>query len=254
MTVGGTVPSEWTERSARSGANVADRICIKMPQNNFAYTRRVTQRSAGDFSTWLTQIVAAMNGTAEAVVPCGECTGCCTSSQFVHIEPDEMAALAAIPKALTFPAPGMPKGHRLMGYDERGHCPMLVDNRCSIYDSRPRTCRTYDCRILSAAGLQVDDDSKAAIGDRVREWVFDHPSEMDTSDLDAVKFAADFLATHRKEFPAGVVPHSTTQLAGMAIAVHDLFRRSSPPPTVDAVGIEITRRRRFTNNAEDLND
>ncbi len=225
-----------------------------MPQNNLAYTRRVTQRSAGDFSTWLTQMMAAMNGTAEAVVPCGECTGCCTSSQFVHIEPDEKAALAAIPKALTFPAPGMPKGHRLMGYDERGYCPMLVHNQCSIYDSRPRTCRTYDCRILPAAGLQVDDDSKAAIGDRVREWVFDHPTEIDVGDHDAVKNSAVFLANHRKDFPPGVVPYSTTQLAGMAIALHDLFHHSAPPPTVATIGGEITRRRRFTNNAEDLYD
>jgi hypothetical protein len=25
---------------------------------------------------------------------------------------------------------------------------MLVDDRCSIYEDRPRACRTYDCRIL----------------------------------------------------------------------------------------------------------
>ena len=35
-----------------------------------------------------------------------------------------------------------------------GHCPMLVDGRCSIYEHRPRTCRTYDCRVFPAAGLE----------------------------------------------------------------------------------------------------
>ena len=34
------------------------------------------------------------------------CTACCTSSQFVHIEPDETDTLAHIPAALRFPAPG----------------------------------------------------------------------------------------------------------------------------------------------------
>jgi uncharacterized protein len=76
---------------------------------------------AGRFSAWLGQIGAD--------VPCGTCTACCTSSQFVHIEPDEAETLARIPRALLFPAPGRPKGHVLMGYDERGHCPMFVDGR-----------------------------------------------------------------------------------------------------------------------------
>ncbi|HET7720760.1 MAG TPA: YkgJ family cysteine cluster protein, partial [Acidimicrobiales bacterium] len=99
---------------------------------------------AGRFSTWLVRIGVD--------VPCGTCTACCTSSQFVHIGPDERDTLSRIPKALLFPAPGQPKGHVVMGYDERGHCPMFVDGACSIYEHRPRTCRTYDCRVFPAAG------------------------------------------------------------------------------------------------------
>ena len=92
--------------------------------------------------------------------PCGGCTACCTSSQFVHIEPDETRTLSRIPAALLFPAPGLPRGHRLMGYDENGHCPMLVDATCSIYADRPRTCRTYDCRIFPAADIAVELDQR----------------------------------------------------------------------------------------------
>ena len=29
---------------------------------------------------------------------------------------------------------------------------------CSIYDHRPRTCRTFDCRVFAAAGVAVDAD------------------------------------------------------------------------------------------------
>ena len=115
-------------------------------------------------SEWLDQFDA----TSEAQVPCGECTACCTSSQFVHIEPDETDALAHVPAALRFPAPGLPKGHLVLPYDERGHCPMLVDGACSIYEHRPRTCRTYDCRVFAITGVMPDD--QPAIAARVAAW------------------------------------------------------------------------------------
>ncbi len=52
-------------------------------------------------------------------MPSGDCTACCTSSQFVHVEPGEEDTLAHVPKELLSPAPGLPGGHVLMGYDEQ---------------------------------------------------------------------------------------------------------------------------------------
>ena len=105
---------------------------------------------AGDFSSWLSELQRALRGERSSDVPCDGCTACCKSSQFIHVAPDEADTLAHVPGELLFPAPGLPDGHVLMGYDERGHCPMLIDDRCSIYEHRPRTCRTYDCRVLSS--------------------------------------------------------------------------------------------------------
>jgi len=133
---------------------------------------------AGDFAAWLAGMHGALAGEHDVDVPCGDCTACCTSSQFVHVQPDEHDALAHIPGALLFPAPGLPDGHVLLGYDERGHCPMLVDGRCSIYDHRPRTCRTYDCRVFPATGIDVSEE-KPAIGDRARRWRFTFASADD---------------------------------------------------------------------------
>jgi len=147
--------------------------------------------AAGDFSTWLSGMQAALRGDEDADVPCGTCTACCTSSQFVHIEPDEADALAHIPAALLFPAPQLPKGHVLLGYDERGHCPMLVDGRCSIYEHRPRTCRTYDCRVFPAAGLEAD---QPTIAERVRRWRFEYRGAGDRGRHDAVRADARELA------------------------------------------------------------
>ena len=117
----------------------------------------------------MVEIEGALAGDRAADVPCGTCTACCTSAQFVHIGPDEAGTLAHIPSALLFPAPQMPQGHVLLGYDERGHCPMLVDGRCSIYEHRPRTCRTYDCRVFAAAGIEPD---QPLIAERARRWRF----------------------------------------------------------------------------------
>jgi Fe-S-cluster containining protein len=127
--------------------------------------------AAGRFSTWLDDL----QRRSEMVVPCGACRACCTSSQFVHIASDEADTLAHVPRALRFPAPGLPKGHVVLGYDEHGRCPMLIDGACSIYEHRPRTCRTYDCRVFAATG--VTPAGQPAIAARVAQWRFDVDDE-----------------------------------------------------------------------------
>jgi uncharacterized protein len=196
---------------------------------------------AGDFSAWLRGME----------VPCDGCTACCTSSQFVLVEPDETDTLAHLPAELLFPAPRRPEGHVLMGYDERGHCPMLVDGACSVYEHRPRACRIYDCRVLPAAGLDVDDDeAKAAIAERVRRWRFDHPAAVDRDRHDAVRAAAAFLSTHRDDLPDGAVPGLATPLAVAAVEIHDLFglgddsgHAASAEPSVVEVEARLRLRR-----------
>jgi Fe-S-cluster containining protein len=131
----------------------------------------ITPLPAGSFSAWFDEIVDALHTDGEMAVPCGTCRACCTSSQFVHIEPDEADTLAHVPAALRFPAPGLPAGHVVLGYDEHGRCPMLVDDVCSIYDHRPRTCRTYDCRVFAATGIDSG-ATQPAIAAQVRAWDF----------------------------------------------------------------------------------
>jgi Fe-S-cluster containining protein len=187
--------------------------------------------AAGDFSAWLDGVQAAVRGEAASDVPCGTCTACCTSSQFVHIGPDETDTLAHIPEDLVFAAPRLPRGHVLLGYDERGHCPMLVDGRCSIYAHRPRTCRTYDCRVFPAAGIDADDD-KPQIARQARRWRFEHPTEADRTEHAAVRAAAAYLAERPGDLPSGAVPVTATRRAVLAIEVHEAFlpRDDAGPP------------------------
>ena len=178
-----TVRREWHgERSRR------DRRCGGARPRRLAGDRRPAARgmfpradmsadgdlSAGDFSSWMIEIQGAIRGDHGSDVPCGGCTACCTSSQFIHVGPDESDSLAHIPTDLLFPAPGLPAGHVVLGYDERGHCPMLIDDKCSIYEHRPRTCRTYDCRVFPAAGLDLEDPDKVLIAERAQRWRFSY--------------------------------------------------------------------------------
>jgi Fe-S-cluster containining protein len=177
--------------------------------------------AAGDFSMWLTAMQGALRGENGSDVPCDGCTACCTSSQFVHIEPDEIDTLSHIPAELLFAAPRLPPGHVLLGYDERGHCPMLKEGRCSIYDHRPRTCRTYDCRVFPAAGIDGDED-KVQIRRRARRWEFAFPTVTDRIEHEAVRAAADFLARDR-ELVHSSPGANQTELAVLAIEIHTVF-------------------------------
>lgn len=172
---------------------------------------------AGDFAAWFHKT----GGNAD--VPCGSCTGCCRSSMFIHIKPDETRALARIPKQLLFPAPGQPKGHVLLGYNERGECPMLVANHCSIYADRPQTCRDFDCRVYAAAGTAPDGVTQSAIADRVRAWEFELPDAQSRREFDAVGKSAAFLAANDHLFPEGLLPKNPAQRALVAMRTYQLF-------------------------------
>ena len=177
---------------------------------------------AGAFSTWIVDMQAALLGGSGADVPCDGCTACCTSSQFVHISPDETDTLSHIPADLLFPAPRLPSGHVVLGYDEHGRCPMLIDNQCSIYEHRPRTCRTYDCRVFPAAGVEVDEE-QGSIAQRVRRWQFTFPAEADRIEHDAVRAAATFLDDHRDMLRAAGLPVNAKQRAVLAVRIYWVF-------------------------------
>ncbi len=177
---------------------------------------------AGDFSVWLNKIEKARDQDAMDV-PCGTCNACCRSSYFIHIKPEEKAALKAIPNELLFPAPGLPKGHKLMGYDQEGKCPMLINDTCSIYEHRPFTCRNYDCRVFAATGIKTDEKEKAAIASQVEFWKFSLRDDDDHKNIKAVQAAAQFLKTKKSFFPKDFLPQNDTQLAILAIKVYKIF-------------------------------
>jgi len=176
--------------------------------------------NAGPFGVWLAGAIDAIEGRREAEVPCGDCTACCRSSQFIHVNRDETKSLSVIPKELLFPAPGGQTGSMVMGYDKAGRCPMLIDNKCSIYANRPTTCRSYDCRVFPAAGVSAGENPK--IAEQAQRWKFEYPTEDDRRQHLAVRAAARFLHAHPELFARSGAANAT-QLAVLAIKIHTVF-------------------------------
>jgi uncharacterized protein len=175
---------------------------------------------AGRFSTWLRKMRKALAENRGMNVPCGACDVCCRSSYFIHIKPEETRTLRQIPKELLFPAPLLPKGHMVLGYDKYGRCPML-HKKCSIYRSRPDTCRSFDCRILAATGLAVKGNN--LIAQQAQRWEFSCPTNNGRNLFSAVQAAAAFLAKHPECIRDNLAPKDEIQLAVLAIKVYDVF-------------------------------
>jgi uncharacterized protein len=156
-------------------------------------TDETTPVPAGPLGEWLARIGAVLEEGRPSDVPCGGCIACCASGQFVHIAPDETDTLAHVPAELLVPAPLAPAGHMLLGYDGDGRCPMLTPIGCSIYEHRPRTCRTYDCRVFAATGIAPDPE-QPAIAARVGRWEFVIESESDRAARDRIDGALEATA------------------------------------------------------------
>ena len=130
---------------------------------------------------------------------------------------------------------------------------MLVDGACSIYEHRPQTCRSYDCRVFAAAGIEAGGRDKELIERRARRWRFSYPAQADRSEHLAVQAAATFLRQHADCLPDGFVPGNPAQLAVLAIKVYGVFvdptdgsgGPARAPADVDVAGAVVEELRRF---------
>ncbi|MDP2013962.1 MAG: YkgJ family cysteine cluster protein [Actinomycetota bacterium] len=168
---------------------------------------------AGNFRVWLGEIKLAMSEGSNSDVPCGSCSACCRSSQFILVTDADITARSVIPSELLFSAPGLPAGNHVMGYDSRGHCPMFGETGCSIYEDRPQACRAYDCRIFTATDIDVGADGHDEIASRAQQWQFEMDAEGEIA-LAAVRAAAEYVTANASTLGLG---YSATARALAAI-------------------------------------
>jgi uncharacterized protein len=197
---------------------------------------------AGNFSAWLRAMRNALAGGPGMDVACGDCRGCCTSSYFIKVRATETDALHHIPAEHLRPGPG-DDGTRLMGFDAQGHCPMFRGGGCSIYPHRPDTCRTFDCRVFAAAGMDAG-EGRPVINQRVARWRFEYADDSQRREHLAVSAAAAFLRQHPVRFPGGHIPARAGDIAVLAVKAYTVFL-DGPPPHADAAAAIVSACREF---------
>lgn len=185
---------------------------------------------AGDFSTWLRAMRNALASRGGMDVACGDCRGCCTSSYYVKVRANESVAMARIGAANLEPGPPGDPGSKLLGFQPDGHCRMLVGRECSIYQDRPETCRSYDCRVYAAADMTAG-EGRTEINERIKRWRFSFPGQQDQAEQLAVAATARYLRQHPVRFPGGHVPSRPSEIAVLAVKAYRVFL---DPPASDA--------------------
>jgi Fe-S-cluster containining protein len=204
----------------------------------------IAKVDAGDFEVWLAQVIASFQGPVGMNVPCGSCRGCCTSSYFIHVRPNDYKTINVVPKTLLVDAPGLAKGYKLVGFKAGGSCALLKNRECSIYENRPQTCRDYDCRVFVAAGIDAGGKDKSIINQRIQEWQFSYATSRAMQTHNAIKEAASFIVKNRAAFPGGRAPVMPSDIAVLAIKVHKVFLPPGINGTATEIAAEIVRESR----------
>jgi hypothetical protein len=138
----------------------------------------------------------------------------------------------------------------MMGYRDNGHCPMLQDGNCSIYEDRPQSCRDYDCRIFAAAGIDAGGDDKHVINERVRQWEFTYASEEERRLHESVRAAATFIKTKGESFPGGRAPTAPTGIAVLALKSYKVFLSNETRDDRDTARAIIEASRAFDSGSQ----
>jgi len=146
-------------------------------------------------------------------------------------------------------ARGLPPGYLLLGCDERGACPVLLDGRCSIYEDRPLVCRTYDCRIYAATGVAPDRDE---IAQQVRRWRFTYETARDRELREAVIAAVHFIREHRGCFPSRAAHEQPIRVATLGVAAYEAFDEGARAATRSRAPTEHPRFFAVANANEEL--
>ena len=183
---------------------------------------------AGDFGTWLQQMQAVLRGGTEGTdVPCGDCVGCCSSHWPVALRAEDEALVPLVPAWLLLEPEDAPEGLRYMGYREDGTCPMLVKRQCRVYAQRPQTCRDFDCRIFTAAGIASAGANKPLINERLSVWRFSYASTADLAVHKAIQSTAAFLQGEAREVSGFHFPVAPIAIAGLALKAHPVFMKGN---------------------------
>ena len=95
-------------------------------------------------------------------VPCRPCSACC---HYPGIVVDEKRDLKRLPHLLTERSS---EGELVLQRRPDGACAHLGPHGCTIYDQRSAVCRSFDCRVYAAMGV----DGRCDDSHQLPDWEF----------------------------------------------------------------------------------
>jgi len=148
--------------------------------------------TASPFSARLEMTKIDIKSDIGVSVHCGSCSACCTSGFYIAVSKNKVKTLDRIAEDLLKTIPRIPELFYI-GFNKKGHCHLLIENHCSIYDFRPDSCRTFECRIYSATGIKLDKDEISPINLPIKEWKFSYPTRNDVLQQERLVKAVSIL-------------------------------------------------------------
>jgi Fe-S-cluster containining protein len=211
------------ERQARSG-QITTATDAATHQQVAARHAGMTYTEALQYSL-RAQVRIAQTSPPVLNVPCNTCNACCYNHR-IEVDrsqepPERLARLDMVPDEY---------GDMKLRKRADGSCVHLGENGCTIYEHRPTTCRTYDCRMSCMLGIR----RAYQHGDAVIEepaWIFDQETRKDRILHAAFQMAGDHLRqTGFPEDPddlntllASIAPAYIAKSREMADQCDDLF-------------------------------
>jgi hypothetical protein len=137
-------------------------------------------RPSGSVTTYLRKSTQGYLRDGSANVPCNGCTACCRDPNLFVDVTDEEAKRLKVHQDTNMDQREYKNGVAwVLDRNEKGECVYLIDNRCSIYSERPKSCRQYDCRV-HLLGFPVDPTQTVVNQEGVLQWSqFSQPTTED---------------------------------------------------------------------------
>jgi uncharacterized protein len=194
---------------------------------------------AGALGDWARGYVDALLHDGDVDVPCGTCAACCESGYLIPIHPDETDVRAHVPDDRLRRSADPDDDTVYIAHGDDGRCAMHVGG-CTIYAHRPRACRAFDCRVLAATGIAIDDS--VGVARQAARWRFALQTDDDHERQRAVLAAVAALA---EADPDGESLRSPMRRAVVAVAGHGRFMPPAPDGAAepDAVAVVLRTRR-----------
>jgi hypothetical protein len=140
----------------------------------------------------------------DATVPCNGCTACCRSGYHIRVQGPERDN----PRLKH-------DGEHLLRNGQV--CVHLVEDRCEVYDIRPRDCRRFDCRAMSLTHVAPGDNDGKDLS-FMREAIAAHLPLLKTHEDRVLAIALQNASkVAQQRYP------TAEEAAGFAIGIHREF-------------------------------